>query len=179
MTKPEPKSPRTIIILACIAMVVVIVTKTSTVATATPPAMAESVPSEVLQTIDAVHAAAEQKEADAMLAEQQAQPAEALVSHTNWQIDSGRILAVGTGVVIGMVAINIITAGATSSPLSTLSSEAVGLAITEGAALGLSSGGGNMISIYGLMGALLGGVAADYLYGTLQPPSRSEEELEM
>lgn len=85
-----------------------------------------------------------------------------------WDLSSSRMFAVGVGAAIGVVAINYITGGTLSTTAA-----APALAVASGTGIqtaAVASTGSTLVGVYALIGAMVGGIAGNYLYDKMQSP---------
>jgi len=132
----------------------ILFTETLPAAVATPPTAAEAVPTEVLQALDDVYLAA--KQAGAVTADPMRQGHSDPTQAAAFQ---GRVLAVGIGIIAGVVAFNLATSGTVAVPILA----SVGGGGAEAAVLETSIAIGR---VYTTAGAVVGGIMGDHLYRT-------------
>ena len=150
-----------VFILACATFVIQLLPT----AMAAPPT-AKIIPPEVLEAIDAVHQAA-QRAPDRPAAEVHGRRQETGQDWLSPGIDFPRIIAVGVGMVAGVVAFNLATSSMATAPLLT---SAGGMGTSAAAAV-VGAPAATVVEssvvgtrIYPIASAVIGGVLADYLY---------------
>jgi hypothetical protein len=140
-----------------LALACVIYAQTLPAAPAAPATQA--IPPEILQSIAEVHQWAQRPSASSA----PGGAIEAGEADAHQRASGGRVLAVGIGAVAGMLIVNFAAGGLASIPLlSSLGSTAPAIAAMDAAGAAASTIA--ISPIYGLAGAVAGGVLGDYVY---------------